>query len=480
MQVDTPHPDYIKHERMWRRCRDVVDGEDAVKDAGQDYLPKLEGQSDDEYDSYKMRALFYNAAERTVMGILGLVTRRPPTITDADFMQEQLDSFGRHGESFEDFTNNLLRQVLIYGRAGVLVDLPNSEPARPYAALYHAPDIISWVSREIDGKQELTQVVLRESVQDQSDDDPFRVEAREQYRVLRLVWNGDADRWQYTQQLYKRVKSKVLNKPDTFALVQVFNPTVRGVSLDRIPFVIANASSVGTKIEQSPIAHLANVNLSHYRTSADLEHGRHFTALPTPWAAGFGAKASLTLGSTEAWVSEEPTARAGFLEFTGNGLSSLEKALEEKERLMAVVGARLLETKGTGVEAAEAIRLRHSGEESVIAGLAKWVSLTATFALRAMAKITHPTQNAQAISVELNQDYSLRSMTSDMLNALTGAKQGGHMSARSYFYALQRGEMFADDWTFTDELQEIELDRQRELGESPREGLADDELGEGE
>jgi hypothetical protein len=42
--------------QAWLRAREVLAGEDAVKGAGEKYLPRLESQSDDEYKSYKARA----------------------------------------------------------------------------------------------------------------------------------------------------------------------------------------------------------------------------------------------------------------------------------------------------------------------------------------------------------------------------------------------------------------------------------------
>src|SRR5206468_661127 len=133
-----------------------------------------------------------------------------------------------------------------------------------------------------------------------------------------------------------------------------------------IPFTFVGATSLSPNVDKPPLLDLVEVNLSHYRSSADLEHGRHYTALPTPWVSGMRPDSNLRIGAGVAWVLEDPTAKAGMLEFTGQGLQALEKALESKEKQMAVLGARLLEMQPRLQETAEAVRLRHNGDAATL------------------------------------------------------------------------------------------------------------------
>jgi len=56
MNVNSTHPDYDASAAAWSRARDVIAGEDAVKAAGERYLPRLDSQSEEEYAAYKARA----------------------------------------------------------------------------------------------------------------------------------------------------------------------------------------------------------------------------------------------------------------------------------------------------------------------------------------------------------------------------------------------------------------------------------------
>ena len=42
MPVNSTHPDYDASALEWSRARDVLAGEDAVKAAGEKYLPRLD------------------------------------------------------------------------------------------------------------------------------------------------------------------------------------------------------------------------------------------------------------------------------------------------------------------------------------------------------------------------------------------------------------------------------------------------------
>jgi hypothetical protein len=127
-------------------------------------------------------------------------------------------------------------------------------------------------------------------------------------------------------------------------------------------------------VDKLPLADIIALNLDHYRLNADYKHGLHFTALPTAWVSGFDKTATLRIGSSTAWVSETPGATAGFLEFTGQGLTTFERAMDRDERLMAILGSRMLEGQKMVGETAEAIELRQSGESSVLMTLALSVS----------------------------------------------------------------------------------------------------------
>src|SRR5437763_12611653 len=80
MAVGGTHRDYDASALQWARARDVLSGEDAVKAAGEKYLPRLDSQSEQEYSAYKARASFFGATARTLEEYLDLVFRKGPGV----------------------------------------------------------------------------------------------------------------------------------------------------------------------------------------------------------------------------------------------------------------------------------------------------------------------------------------------------------------------------------------------------------------
>ena len=78
------HLDYDIAVAEWSRARAVLSGEDAVKAAGEKYLPRMDSQSEEDFNAYKARASFFGATARTLAEYLDLVFRRAPVLSFAE------------------------------------------------------------------------------------------------------------------------------------------------------------------------------------------------------------------------------------------------------------------------------------------------------------------------------------------------------------------------------------------------------------
>lgn len=482
MPVEKPNEEYEAHEPLWVKARDCVAGEETIKARSQVYLPALGGASVAQYAAYRDRAMFYSASEKTVTGLGGTILRKPTDYEWPEARMGELENLGLRAESMDQLIKTTVHEVLTTGRVGALVDVAEEEVktamGAPYIALYDAEDIINWQEQTIDGQRVVTMIVLRETV-DADGEDEFTKTKQHQYRVLRLGFAPAAARDEegeivgiadgftqadilkpfYYQELWVKVEGADKGK-DEFVLDRRITPRQNGGRLlNEIPFVFFNKSDTSPTPSKPPLLDLMNVNLSHYRNSADLEHGLHFTALPTPWATGFEAKAELSIGSGVAWVSEEVGAKAGMLEFTGKGLQAIEMAMNRKERTMAVLGARMLEHQKPSTEAADTLRMRASGEQSALSNIAITVSEGYTNLLRWVFVWTSATapdpQSLDTVSVELNKDFNALGLDSKQLTSLMAAYQGGAISWETWVHNLQRGEVIPDGVTAEEEADRI-------------------------
>lgn len=482
MPVDTTHYQYDKYQPQWKRLRDVIEGQDVVHLAGDYYLPKLSGQDQHEYKAYVKRALLYGATSRTLDGLSGMVFRVAPSTELPPGIVEFENNITLDGLSLSGFAEQLIDDVLAVGRCGILVDHPDTTGQdlsqadaeilniRPFMKHYKTESIINWKTQGVQNNQVLTEVRLSESVSVQDPEDEFSNELVEQIRVLDLFEN------KYRQRIYRKDDKKkkwVQLGGDIF-------PLKNGVPLDKIPFYFVGVKNGSADVEKPPLIDLADVNLSHYRTMADLEHGAHFTALPTAVVTGLspvdeedeGEAPEYRIGSATAWLFSNPDTDVKYLEFQGSGLSALEQRAKAKEEYMAFLGAKMLSPDKRTVEAAETAQIHRQGENSVLASISQSVSQSIEAAL-IMFLEWRGTEGGE-VRYQLNKDFIPVIMSAQDLTALVQTWQAGGIAFDDLVWNLKRGEIIRDERQPEDLLSEIETENP--FGEMPRNPIVDVEV----
>lgn len=458
MPVETPKPEYQRALVKWTRCRDCRAGQDAVKAKTTEYLPVLEGQAnanDPAYARYLLRALFYNGVGRTVEALSGAVFRKDVEVELPEKVKAFTDDITLTGQSLRALAMHATQELLTVGRGGLLVDF-NAGADRPYTRWYCAEAIINWWAPHENGERVLRLVVLKEEHEDRKDE--FTPECVPQYRVLTLEGVGIDARLHV--RVYRQAKLEGGNgtqRESVFTIHEDSWPERRGAAVAFVPFTFVP----GIDLEEPPLLDLADVNLSLYRSSADLEHGRHFTALPTVWLVGAPLDSKLPIGSGEAWIlNDTPHSKAEMLEFTGQGLGALEKAEESKKKMMAVLGARLLEEQATTQETAYAVATRTSGEMSVLKRLTNRCSEALTQAVTWMAwwagLVDSPVVDAKRIVVIVNTSFLPGHLEATHLTALTTALEKNAISHEVFWHALLRADQVPEGWTRDEEIASIE------------------------
>ena len=442
MPVNSKHGQYEDSYDDWVLLRDVVAGERVIKDGATIYLPKLSGQKGPEYTAYKARGSFFGATCRTVQGLTGTIMRRSPTVELPGILEPVKDNITPEGVSLVELIRTCCETVINYGRYGLLVDMPDVAVSgtMPYIAEYGAADILNWHVEVVNGKKMLTMVVLAESFAKVDPADRFVVEDQGQVRVLEL------DEYGY---LVVSIYQKESEKGEWSRMGGEIYPSIKGKRLDYIPFVFLGAMGNTFAVQKPPLLDLANLNIKHWQVSVDYYHGLHWCALPTPWAAGFPVDTKLYIGCSKAWVSQEPNAKAGFLEFTGQGLGAVEKALDKLEYRMAVLGARFLEEGKRAAETSETHRMRGRGETATLNNIAGSVEKGMERALGFMAQWLSVAP--EGISIELNKDFVSARLGAQDITALLQTYLNSAISLDSFIYNLHQGEILPEDRTVEDE-----------------------------
>lgn len=428
MPIDSVHPQYASRISQWQKCRDVYEGEDVIKKKGEIYLPKLEGQTPQEYARYKQRALFYSITSKSVGALVGMATTLAPKLEFPDAMRPHID--GSVPVNFSELYAILLTELILQSRVGVLVDFPEGG-GDPYPAIYGAEDIINW---DVNDDDVITRVVLRESILEQSSDtDPY--EKKYSIRFRELTLENDS----YIQRIYDKNKQ----------LIKTIVPSVPPKAAGKIPFFAIHPLGLGFKDSKPLMLDIANVNISHYMSSADLEHGRHFTGLPTPVVIGGDANSDIHIGSTKFLVIPEK-GDAKYLEFTGQGLQSLEKAMTEKQSLLASMSARLLDNSSRGSEAADAVKLRYTSETASLTTIVNAVEIALIAIYRTIAEFM--LENPDSVKISLDTEFLGSPLSAAEMTALFDGYFKKAISVETLIFNLRRGRRLPPDRTDADEL----------------------------
>lgn len=439
MAVNEKHPEYLKNLTKWQLMRDALAGEVAKEK----YVPKLSDQEAEEYSAYVGRAEFYNATARTQVALTGLLFAKPPKVELPEALKTIGENISLDDDTLEALAKNIADECLSVGRCGVLVDLPSVEKAdyskleaerlnlRAYATLYKAENIINWKTTKINGSNVTSLVVLAETYAEPTQDE-FVDKIKTRYRVL------DLHEGYYRQRVFSETKA------GNFEVVSEIYPSANGQKLEYLPFTFFNVNDLKTSVEKPPLLDLARVNISHFRSEVDLEHGTHFTALPTPYVTGYQGETEgkLKIGSTAVWAINSPDAKVGFLEFSGAGLSTLENRIAVKEKRMSILGARLLLDEKKTAEATETLQMRKSGENAVLTSVAATISEGIVSFLKDIAFFENIA--SENLIYEINTDYNLTMIEPQLLAQIIAGIQSGDIPNEVLYDALLKGELMPE------------------------------------
>ena len=457
--VKTTHPEYDRMSARWKRCRDVVEGMDAVFAAKELYLPALKDQTTEDYRSYQLRANFVNYTWKTINALQGMLFRKEPEIEVGASIEPLLEDVTMSGISFHILAQQAAIEVLTSGRLGVLVDYPGQVTEgmtmadvqrfnlRPKMVTYAAESIINWKCSKINNSEKLSLIVLCEKVVIAGNEFEHNCETR--YRVLDLIKRTDSKAGT-EEYIYRQRVFRINDKDEDEQVGADLFPLMNNKFLSEIPFFFIGVDNTIPEMDEPPLIDLVDVNLAHYRTNADYAHGLHFTGLPTAVVSGYTPENigdKLYVGSATAWVFPDPAAKATFLEFTGQGLGAIEKAIERMEQQMAILGARLLSSEKRTTETAQTAQIHRAGESSILSSIAQTISIGLTKALTIFSEWAGDTSEA---NIELNRTFTPEGMTPQMLTALCAAWQQGAISQEVLFDNLRAGEVIKSDIDFED------------------------------
>ena len=423
----------------WLLVDDCVEGEEAVKAKGVVYLPMPEANIDatknlEQFNKYKLRAVFFPVTGRTLEGLIGQVFSKPVATDLPDSLRKLEEDVDGAGTTLEQQSKSTLDATLRKGRAGLLSDFPTIEAGkdvtkaeldsgriRPRVILYQPNQIINWRNQVVGGETQLRLLVLKEE-KDVSEDQ-FEIICEPRWRVYELTETGvEVSVWKL------KAKTNGLLKSDEYELEIEPLPILdsSGNQLARIPFAFVGATNNDSSIDEPPLAPLASLNVAHYRNSADYEQSLFIAGQPTPVFTGLTddwvkkhIKGQVKLGSQNA-VALPPNASAMLLQATPNSMPM--EGMKHKEDQMKAIGAKLIEPSQVQRTATEA-EIEETSEASVLSSVAKNVSAAYELAFY-FCSLFGEDVDQDAINIELNSEFQVMGLNAAERKEVIEAWQG--------------------------------------------------------
>ena len=421
MSVSNKHPNYELYKPSWTKTRDAVRGSVAVKDKRHTYLPVPDAESNDDamgaqtvrYRQYLKRALFTNFTGRTKNALVGAAFRKEPKIEVPPGLEYLIDDASGDGLGIEQLAKDELSNLLETGRAFLLVDYPQADSdlslediarldLKASVIPYTAEQVINWCTDTMAGRKVLTMVVLAEDYR--SGDDEFGHDMEVQYRVLRLREDG------YTQQVYRE------EMPYTD---EIYPRRADGSTWDVIPGIFVGSKNNDSTIDDAPLSDIADVNIAHYRNSADYEESCFITGQPTlfithslnadeffeanPEGIKLGSRSGHILGDSGGATLLQPQANQLVME-----------AMRAKEQAMVAIGARIITDRGSN-ETAEGARIRFASENSVLGDIVGNLSSALAQCVKWCAQFMGTPDD---VVVEINREFYDKSVDPQLIMSM--------------------------------------------------------------
>lgn len=470
---------------IWQRIEDCTGNTDTVKSPGPKYLPVLpghdrhyplpDGGTIDQYaDIFLRYAVWLPYSRKVKQGMLGLLFRKPVQGDGLGVADPHRNNVTLEGHTLDRFAGIVASERLSRGWGGVLVDY-SSEAGRPYQRLYSAPSVLDWRIEYRGGVPWLTQVRVLESF-DVPSQDGWSVEKRQQVRVLALAPvsavaeqlaadgatapdgfgqlsnESDYPLGVYVQQVWRRVVLENGKEGDTW---ERYGPPVTPMRSGRhlwfVPFTF-----LARELESPPLQDVVDLNLAHYRTSADYRALMHKFGHPTLLLTGFdGDKDTVRVGGLIRTSVTEADGK--YIELTGVNARELRESMSELKAEMAIVAARmLLAEQKKAAETAESQEFRMAGDDATLSAIALDVSdtLTQSFVWHRWWAGTETIERCEAeVDVKLNREFFARSMSAVELQTFWLTHLDGGLSRDAYEAIKARGGLLPDGVTAEEERQ---------------------------
>lgn len=458
MPINTKHPEYEIRASSWESIRDVVDGEVAVRQRIEKYLPVPPGLLGDSarvdinvknsqlgssrYQFYTTFAELPEIVPAAINAMQGLIHEKPPEIELPEKIEYLLTRATPDGDTLLDLWENTTREVLTAGRMTLLREI-EAETDEILFCPYIAESLINWrLTLKCFGAKPLF-VVLAESVLDVDDKDPYNHVEVHLFRELAIL-DGT-----YVVRLWRQEGDKdpvVVKTEDVAEGKDFIVPSFMGQEFEEIPITVINATDIGFDYGPVPALPMTKRALAIFRKTADYNRSLYIKGDPQPILWGVSRDESPDdIGGGTLWVFSSPEGRAEYLDIEGDGgVALLKGAIDDEYARFHDEQGKLRDAGDTtGPESGEAIRRKQAAKQVTLKSLV--ISAAAGFerAIKDLARMLAVEEAVvDTIKFSPHLDFAEPAMTGEeLLKLITSKNIGAPLSEDSLHALMVKGRL---------------------------------------
>jgi hypothetical protein len=446
-RIDTPHEAYTRMQKRWQKCRDLMEGTEAIRRNAAEYLPMLEGESEDAWEARVLLGALFNGFERTVLASVGMLAVNDPTLseeTPPELVEiwDNVDGAGTHGVVFASM---LEQNAIIDGHAGIFVDMASIEGEkidtdaarrlglRPYWILVTADD--EWLPffEVVNGRKQLTMLIRR--VRKSERDGAFGLAAVVEFWLYVLVKTGVE---------YSCYRTDSMTVQPTLTGAFAAGPKV--MSMSRIPYARLVANGDPTDVEtKPPLLTLADLNIEHHQTKNGILSLEQLAFTPTQVRIGAapdkdGNYPPITRGprSTIEVPRIEGVQKPVYWDSPDvNVLEPAMRTLKETELAMEVSGSAFMASQTRAQETAAAKKINAKAQNATLARVGRAAADCLTNAMSYCAEFLGLGTDGGKVTV--NTDFEDQTLDPQAMSSYVAAVKDAGLPPRILLEAWQRG-----------------------------------------
>jgi len=492
---------YDRMERRWRLPDTLLGGTVAMREAGQEYLPREPREKQATWSNRLNRSILFNGYEDTLGKIAAKPFQEPVTIQNEDQLDQRLRGMSKNvdlqGNDISQFAADVFYSAMHRGVCHVLVSFPTvreelslqeelDRGIRPYFTMVDPIDLPAWRSTVMrSGERVLTHIRVKEI--DLAAEGDFGEKLVERIKVITApeandetvledFMEGRIDKDAFVSRGGRLGRVRVFEREttDDQALPEN-NRTNRSTNFENeefvenreaggdhtfpgIPLKSLYFNRTGFMTAEPVLEDLAWLNLAHWQSYSDQRNILRFARVGILFMSGLSkqeAEKEMAIGPTQLWRSTNENAKLQHVEHNGKSIEAGFKDLAELERRMVILGMQPFIEK-TGSVTATSRAIDTAKEQSAIKSWVRACAMVMEQCYEA-ASVWIGEEHPEDFGVEVFNDFGIGLKSGDDLEKLLKMRNpvAPEISHETLIAESKRRGLLADSVDAQDEREKI-------------------------